>query len=369
MGSAFTPGLAITENMTVTKTRILPVRGEVLLKVGDVVTPDTVVARVEIPGTLAVVKAAQLLGCMAEQLKDFCLVKEGDVVTPEQLLGQRSVFFNLFNSRCRSPREGTIEYISKLSGNIGVRGKPKPITRNAYLAGKVIEVIEGEGVVIETNAAYIQGIFGVSGERQGQLLWTGIADDTLRGEHIQEAHRGKILLHHGRIDGTTLKAAAEKGVIGLVGASIIDSELMDYLGFNIGVAITGEEEIPFTLILTEGFGQMVMPDRTRQLLQSLSGRQAAINGATQIRAGVIRPEIIVPQAANKAASTQVVQELHIGTRVRLIRRPNFGRIGHVSALPEKPVVIHTGSKVRVLSVKLDDKQEVTIPRANVEILE
>lgn len=369
MGNAFTPGLAITDSAAVTKTRVLPVKGQVLVKVGDQVQPDTIVARVEIPGTLAVVKASQVLGCAPEQLKDYCLVKEGDMVKGEQVLAQRSMLFGLFKSYCRSPRQGTIEYISKLSGNIGVRGQPTPITRNAYIAGKVVALIENEGAVIETIAAYVQGIFGVSGERHGRLQWLDVREPVLRGQHIGPSHRGMILLHPGRIDGSALPAAAQHGLVGLVGASIIDTELMDYLGFNIGVAITGEEAIPFTLVLTEGFGDMTMPQRTRELLQSLSGRQAAINGATQIRAGVIRPEIIVPKTAAGGVAPRISQELRVGTRVRLIRRPNFGRIGRVQGLPDKPVLIATGSKVRVLSVKLEDGGEVTIPRANVEILE
>ena len=37
-----------------------------------------------------------------------------------------------------------------------------------------------------------------------------------------------------------------------------------------------------------------MAARTFGLFQALQGRTASINGATQIRAGVIRPEVIVP---------------------------------------------------------------------------
>jgi len=126
--------------------------------------------------------------------------------------------------------------------------------------------------------------------------------------------------------------------------------------------------VPFSLIITEGFGALKMPDKTENLLKSLDGKYAAINGATQIRAGVIRPELIVPQIGQKEISKEINYELKIGTRVRLIRRPNFGKTGIVSKLQEQPVIIETGSKVRVLSVKIEDGNEVTVPRANVEIL-
>jgi hypothetical protein len=368
MGGAFTPGLTVTASTLVRKTRRLPIRGSVLARVGDRVDADSVVAQVDIPGTLAVAKVVQALGCAADQIGSFCLVREGEVVRKDQVVAQRSIFFNLFTNRSRAPRDGTVEYISKLTGNIGIRGNPTPVACKAYIAGTVVEVIEGEGVIIETTASLIQGIFGVGGERHGELLWAE-GGETLLGGQIGAAHRGKVLVHPGRIDSSALKAAAEHGVAGLVGASMIDAELMAYLGYDIGVAITGEERIPFSLILTEGFGDMAMPVRTRQLLQSLSGRYAAINGATQIRAGVIRPEVIVPAERTAATVAGAGGELKPGVRVRCIRRPNFGELGEVLALPEAQVVIDTGSRVRVVSVRLDAGKEVTIPRANVEILQ
>jgi hypothetical protein len=113
---------------------------------------------------------------------------------------------------------------------------------------------------------------------------------------------------------------------------------------------------------------MTMPARTRRLLESLDGREAALNGTTQIRAGVIRPEIIVPQPGVSAPSAADGAELAVGTRVRCIRRPHFGRLGTVRALPVQPVEVATGSKLRVLAVQLDDGLDATIPRANVEVM-
>lgn len=369
MSGAFTPGLSITACTQVRKTRRLPISGRVLAAVGAQVRADTVVAQVDIPGTLAVARAVQALGCPADQIEAFCVVKEGDRVRQEDVLARRSVFFGFITNRCRSPRDGTVEYISKLTGNIGIRGDPVPVVCKAYMAGTVVDVMAGEGVVVEATASLVQGIFGVGGERHGELLWLDDGADSLGAESITEACRGKVLIHPKRIGGAALKAAADHGVAGLVGASIIDVDLMAYLGYDIGVAITGEERIPFSLILTEGFGQMAMPARTAGLLKSLSGRMAAINGATQIRAGVIRPEIIVPRDGTAAGAAAAASELKPGTRLRLIRRPNFGRLGTVSALPEQPVLLATGSRVRVVSVKLDGGDEVTIPRSNVEILQ
>ena len=116
-----------------------------------------------------------------------------------------------------------------------------------------------------------------------------------------------------------------------------------------------------------------MAARTFALLASHAGRTASVNGATQIRAGVMRPEIVIARSTSDAAPHQGTRPeeglLEIGTQVRLIRDPFFGLLGSVSALPNEPAVLGSGSKARVLEVALADGRRVTVPRANVELIE
>ena len=117
-----------------------------------------------------------------------------------------------------------------------------------------------------------------------------------------------------------VQKAADVGAVGIVSGGIVDTDLTEFLGFDIGVAITGHEAIPLTIILTEGFGHIPMAKRTFELLKSLEGQRASINGATQIRAGVMRPEIIVPGLSGDetAVETDKSGTIEIGDRVRLI---------------------------------------------------
>ncbi|MEM2751628.1 MAG: hypothetical protein QXI94_00885, partial [Sulfolobales archaeon] len=101
------------------------------------------------------------------------------------------------------------------------------------------------------------------------------------------------------------------------------------------------------------------------------GREAAINGATQVRAGVIRPEVIIPRDDESFAG--ILEPLgegkmRVGSTVRIIRYPHFGEIGTVVELPVELHKIETESPVRVVRVRLQDGREVLIPRANVEII-
>ena len=159
-------------------------------------------------------------------------------------------------------------------------------------------------------------------------------------------------------------------MLGIVCGGIRDVDLIQYLGYDIGVAITGQELIPLSIVVTEGFGELAMAERTFDLLRSVEGKLASVNGATQIRAGVIRPEVIVPLML-EGTTTSIVssgRELGIGTPIRVIREPYFGRLGTVTELPAQLMVVESGTEVRVLKARLEDGDVVCVPRANVEII-
>ena len=97
-----------------------------------------------------------------------------------------------------------------------------------------------------------------------------------------------------RIAQHNVDKAIEIGATAIISGGIKDKDLMDFLGYEIGVAITGKEDIPITIIITEGFGKIAMSHRSFSLLKDFEGYNISANGETQIRAGVMRPEIIIP---------------------------------------------------------------------------
>ena len=161
------------------------------------------------------------------------------------------------------------------------------------------------------------------------------------------------------------------GIAGLVVGGIHDKDLRALLGYDLGVAITGTEQVGFTLILTEGFGTIPMASKTFRLLSDHAGHKASISGSTQIRAGVIRPELVIPRSSGRSESAVEAQRvgIQLGDAVRIIRDPLFGRIGEVSALPSDLARIPTESEVRVLEVTFADGTRAVIPRTNIEVIE
>ena len=370
MGTAYTPGLTVSASTLVRKTRRLPLKGDVVVRVGDEVQPETVVAQTDIPGILRTVRASERLGIDPDELPAAAVVRPGETVTSGQLLAMSRSFFGMFKSECHAPLDGVVEIVNATTGHISIRERPHPIEVNAYIRGRVESVMEGEGVIVETRGALIQGIFGVGGERQGPIRMA-VTDP---GEPITEATitadmAGQVVAGGANISGAALRKAADLGLAGVVVGAIVDQDLIQFLGYDIGVAITGHEAINLTLILTEGFGTIRMAERTFRLLQSLQGERASINGATQIRAGVIRPEVIVPRLASDAEGAHEGQDLDVGTPIRIIREPYFGKLASVAALPPELRELPTGARVRVLEATLQNGERVVVPRANVEIIE
>ena len=370
MPAAYTPGLLVTRQTTVRKLRRLPIKGEVMVKVGDKVEPETVVAQALRPGLVYTIKVADDLGLEATDVARLLKVKRGDRVEVDEVVAEAKSFFGLFTSACKSPYSGTVEFFSPTTGHLGVRGQPTPIEVKAYLKGQVAEVTEGEGALIEASGALIQGIFGVGGERHGEIaVLTDDPNAVLGPEDVPGDAGGKILVGGQRFTVEAMKKAEGSAAAALVSGGIWDTDLSRHLGYEIGVAITGEESIRTTIIITEGFGEIPMAERTFALLKELEGREASVSGATQIRAGVMRPEIIVPGEGTAAAQEREAGQLAIGARVRLIREPYFGLLAAVTALPNELQLIKTGASVRVLEARLDSGETVVVPRANVEMIE
>jgi hypothetical protein len=382
MTHAYTPGLRLAERIRIRKGRNLPLPGDVLIEKGTIVKSDDVVARTNLPGKVVSVNVVNRLGIMPRDIHNCMLMKEGESVRKDEPIAETKPFIKFFKSICFSPITGSIESISDVTGQVLLREPPKPIQINAYVDGKVIEVIEKEGVVIETYATFIQGIFGVGREASGELqIVTKTPKDSIKPEDLREEHRDKIVAGGSIIYYDAIQKALEIGIKGVIVGGIRDSDINKLLGYDLGVAITGSEDINITLIITEGFGQINMAEKTFEILKSREGSKASINGATQIRAGVVRPEIIIPfnkiderldtevSATDEASVNEDSEGISIGDLIRVIRSPHFGKIGKVKSLPSELTVIETEAKVRILEVEFSDGNTAVIPRSNVEAIE
>ena len=375
MAHGYTPGLRVTEQATVRRHRRLPIAGAVLVERGARVRAEDVVARAELPGDVAAVNVASALGIAPEEIDACMLKKPGEAAARDEVIAETRPLIKWFRSVVRSPIAGTIESVSKITGQVMVRTAPKPVDVRAYVDGVVAEVLEREGVIVETAGALVQGILGVGGEVCGELAAVGDGPGATIGPgNLDDSLAGKIVVAGALVTSEVYRRAAQIGVAALVCGGFHDADLRALLGYDLGVAITGHEKIKPILIMTEGFGRIPMARATYEVLASRTGRRASANGTTQIRAGVMRPEIIIPSTVPDGSPVRPAQEtpadgLCVGSAVRLIREPGFGRLGTVRQLPPGVHAVECETRVRVVEVEFANGERATIPRANVEVIQ
>ncbi len=375
MAHAYTPGLTVTGDTIYREERRLPLTGEVIVKEGQKVAAEDIVARTDLPGNVHPINVVQKLNILPSDIKECMLVKEGDEVERDQEIAFSTSFFGLFRNSVRAPVKGTIESISEVTGQVMLREAPIPVELKAFVDGEVEKVIEGEGVVLRARACFIQGIFGIGGETVGTLAMLVDSPDAQASEDdIDESMRGKVVVVGSIMTRGIIDKAIRCGVKGIIGGGINDQDLKEFLGYDLGVAITGSEEKGVTLVVTEGFGRIRMADKTFGLLSENDGRKVSISGATQIRAGVIRPKIIIPHEDPGTAVEEEHDEegkgMEIGSVLRIIREPHFGELARVVSLPVELTPIPTEAKVRVVEIELlESGERMTIPRANVELIQ
>jgi hypothetical protein len=386
---AYVPGLKRREAYLVTKVRRLPIPGEVLVSKGDRVSQDTVVASADIPGRLFVVDAYRDL-LLTDQLIDRFTLKpetnllkrEGDSVRKGEVLAIRRAL-GFFERTCLSPCDGTVDGVNIYQegpvhryAEIRVREPPLKLNVDAYIPGIVSRVLPKEGAVIQTVAAFIQGSFGVGGETSGELaLPAKSSEDILEAEQIGLEHAGKVMVGRASVELEALRRAVDVGVRAIVVGSVRDNDVTRFLGRQTDV-VTGQEE-GLTLVVTEGFGRVRMLKRTYELLRRFEGSTAFVDGTTQMRAGVIRPEVIIPREeidqtpcgrfaeSNKAYT----DEMGRGALVRIVHQPYLGALGKVVEIPLGLKRLETEVLTSVLWLELDDGRRVVVPKSNVELVE
>jgi len=186
-----------------------------------------------------------------------------------------------------APTTGTIKNIDSEAGTVTIQYDKKPYRKLAGIKGKVTTVNENYSAEIQYSGVLLPGIIGFGSEAAGKLRFLG------KPENISSCESGDIVVFPGKIDLNLLKAAEKSGVSGFVAASIDNKDLIEFIGEEIGVALTGNEKIPYPLILTEGFGDFRMQSEYFDFFREHDRNWIFIDGHTQIRAGVIRPKIIV----------------------------------------------------------------------------
>ena len=218
--SKLVPSLVVTSYIELVKLRSLPIAGKRLVELGDQVESDTVIAEVEMPGELYVVRLAEETGLDQEIIVKNFQVKDGDSLEQDQQIFSYKGFLGLIKATVASPVKGKVEFFTAENCHLGIRAEPKLFQLKAYLAGKITSIEANQHFKISSKASLLQAVFGVGGEQSGDLLELPLAAeeplrDSCLGE-IKDKLSGKIVFGGTDPNIQVLNSLADAGINGLI---------------------------------------------------------------------------------------------------------------------------------------------------------
>lgn len=250
-----------------------PVRGMVT----SVISPGLIIMREiqDYDGKPHFINVARLLGIKPKRITASLKVRRGEFVQRGQVIAVGEKLKNV-----KSPATGTVLDIDRKTGIVKVQYVLEPVQMLSPISGQVAGVIPGMSAVISSTGATVQGIAGFGGVRWGNLS-------------VGEPEKDAVLLLQNPLSSMMIESAIEAEVSGIIAPSISGADLVSFLGEEPGVILTGDEDLPFSLILLRGIGNIPLEQDVYESLASYQGGNCAMFTTTRLRAGVERPLLLI----------------------------------------------------------------------------
>lgn len=334
--------------------RRLPTPGVITVRVDERVQALDVVAEAEPPGNHLLVDIARGLGVPASHARRYLAceigerVEAGDVVAGPVGMGRRTV---------RAPCDCRV--VALTGGRLLLEARAEPYELRAGFPGIVVSTDGSRVVVIETTGALIEAVWGNGQQDYGIMRLVGVGPaDSLQADYLDINKRGAILVAGVCRDPEPLHQATELSVRGLILGGL-NSKLIPVV-----------LQLPYPVVVLEGFGDLPINTAAYDLLSKNTGREVSLDAHQNGGYDSAKPEVIIPLPASR--NVDLPDELVVlepGVRVRLLRPPYRGAIGVVTDVSGKTVTYPSGIVARSVVVDLRGIGPTTVPMANVEVLQ
>jgi hypothetical protein len=342
--------LALT---TIRRVRKLPVSGRVLVRVGQKVNATDLIADAASSGQHYIMDVRRALGISRNEKVDHIIErKPGERIQKGDVIAGTS---GLFSRVLRSPADGFVLMVG--GGLILIETQTPPIELKAGFTGVVSEVLPERGIILEAEGALIQGVWGNNRVDQGVLLSLArTPDDEFVRARLDVSMRGAVILAGYCAQADALQAAADLPLRGLI------------LGSMSADLIPVVNKLNFPVILLSGIGRIPIDSAAYKILTTNEKRDTSLNSMPWNPQTGDRPEVVIPlpSVGNVAPETDKFNQ---GQTVRIQGAPYNNFIGTLVQL--KPGLSGLANGVRTPSalVQLENEEQVTVPLANLEVLE
>jgi len=291
------------------------------------------------------------------------MIAQKILVTPGNLLSPSQIIFQLSrNKRIVNKVYGKVKSIDNnkiVISSIKINSELK-----AYIPGKVVDTNHKDSITVEGNVYQLQGAYGLGGEKQGYLKVIKL-DRKFNVDDLQEEYRKKILFIPNGITLEALERADKLGVSGIITNTLSFTKIKEFAGIDFVPGITGNESINTTLMLVKGFINQPIEEEIIDFVKDYDGKWVSMRGSTHIRAGAIRPELILSPEDNNQIDFEFLEDkIAEGKTVEIKRSGKLhGKKGTLIKIHSKPEKLPSLINVLVATVEIEG-QEVTVPLTN-----
>ncbi len=230
------------------------------------------------------IDVAVALGVKAPRIRNYLVKHLGDYVNKGETIARRlDRNTTALNSHVKAPATGTITDVDQNKGTVTIKYISKPVLYYANVYGKVNSVRVPDRVIIGYEADRMNAMLGLGRERSG--LFSIVSTDL----EINEDLRDKIVLCTYCPSLNTLKLLRDYGASGLICQWIEEGLVSQYLGYELGIINTGNENLEFSLLILSGFASREADPAVVNSLRKYKNQHCLLETHTRIRAGVVRP--------------------------------------------------------------------------------
>ena len=352
---------------------------DVRVRAGERVTPDHVIARLDPSASTVRLPIAEQLGVPPQDVSRFLMRPIGSSFAAGESLARTRK--GLRNVVVASPVAGTLTGVDAITGVASLTPSSGSELR-ALIHGDV-EFVDGQrSISIRTVGTRLLGVVGFGEPVQEQVKVTANRpEDDLNTGSINQELAGKIVVVGSGANGQALKKLIEVRAAALICGSFSERDLA--LGFGLqtedrlapwrlaaGDRVLGENVgNGFTMMATEGFGQIPMHPDAFQLLKEIEGKVAVLFPHTRTTGDLMRPELIVPDGVEALDDDGLSSHAAFveGALVRLSDQAYLGKSGRLASVPRRSRS-GDGLVFDVVDVELAGGTYRTVPIANVEIV-
>ena len=339
---------------TIIRKRVLPVDGEVTVKLNQKVSATDVVAEASYSHNHHLVDVARILSIPPAVAEKMISLRVGDEVEAGTVIASGK---GLIPRPIKIKQSGRVVALG--GGQVLLDIAKADFQLKAGISGQVIEIIPNRGVVIQEVGGLIQGVWGNGKIDRGRLhVLADKPNEILAPSQLDISLRSLVILAGSCQDAESLKAAVDITARGLILSSLHPSLL--------GLA----RKMPYPIIVTDMIGKQPMNATAFRILSTNNQRDnVSLNADTFNRHKGTRPEVVIPlPQTNLPPEPRDVETFAPGQSVRLVRAPHAGAVGSLISLPAKQQILPNGLRVTAGEVKLENGELMMVPLVNLEVL-